>query len=118
MIAHQVRFTVGIGAFGFVAGVYLNLTSSIGVSRGSDAGIFLPGTGGTKRVVCKGITVSIGANVGIGYSIPTPVADVVNFFLRVFKSDPIEKVGGIGTTIKPYVRKVVDPDVRLCGGTG
>jgi hypothetical protein len=118
VLAHQIRFTVGIGVFGFVAGVHLNLTSSIGVSRGSDAGLSLPGTGGTKRVVCKGITVSIAANFGVGYSIPTPVADVINFFLRAFRSEPIEKAGGIGTNTKPYVKKVIDPNTKICGGTG
>lgn len=118
VIAHQVRFTVGLSAFGFVAGVYFNLTSSIGVTRGSDAGLSLPGTGGTKRLVCKGITVSIAANFGVGYSIPAPVADVINFFLRVFRSDPVERAGGIGTRTTPFVRKVIDPDTKICGGKG
>jgi hypothetical protein len=117
VLSYQARFLVGVGAFGFTAGAYFGLTASLGITRGSDAGVFAPGTGGTQRVVCKGTRVSLFVNYGIGYSIPAPVADVVNLFLRVFHTTPIEADGGVGGRARIFDKQTVTPDLKVCGGS-
>lgn len=114
VLAYQARFLAGIGAFGFSAGIYFGFTAGVGVTRGSDAGLYVPGTGGTIRVVCRSATLDLKANYGVGYSIPAPVADVINFFLRVFKTRPIERADGIGKSIDVLRRQQTDPDVPIC----
>jgi len=117
VVAYQARFLVGIGAFGFSAGVYFGFTASLGIVRGSDAGVYVPGTGGTKRVVCKGVQVSLHVNYGIGYSIPEPAADLINLFLKVFRSKPIQRADGVGGTKQVFQKAVVNPDLKVCGGS-
>jgi hypothetical protein len=118
VLAYQARFLVGIGAFGFTAGVYFGFTASLGVTRGSDAGLYVPGTGGTIKVVCRGASLTISANYGVGYSIPKPVADVINYFLRVFKTKPIQRASGIGNSVVAVKLAQIDPDTKICGGSG
>lgn len=117
VLSYQARFLVGIGAFGFTAGVYFGFTASLGVTRGSDAGVFAPGTGGTQRVVCKGVQLSLFVNYGVGYSIPKPVADLINVFLRVFHTAPIQRAGGIGGKAKVFEKYTHYPDLKVCGGS-
>jgi hypothetical protein len=117
VLSYQARFLVGVGAFGFTAGVYFGFTASLGVTRGSDAGVFAPGTGGTQRIVCRGTRLSLFVNYGVGYSIPAPVADVINLFLKVFHSTPIEGSGGVGSRARVFDRQTVTPDLKVCGGS-
>lgn len=116
VLAYQARFLVGLGAFGFTAGIYFGFTASVGVTRGSDAGLSLPGTGGSQRLVCRGANLRITADYGVGYSIPAIVAKVVNFFLRVFKTRPIERASGIGSSIEAVKLAQIVPDTKICGG--
>jgi hypothetical protein len=117
VLAYQARFLVGIGAFGFTAGVYFGFTAALGVVRGSDAGVYVPGTGGTQKVVCKGVQLGLSVNYGVGYSIPKPVADLINLFLQVFKSTPIQRAGGIGQSQQVFQKSAVNPDLKVCGGS-
>lgn len=117
VLSYQARFLVGVGAFGFTAGVYFGLTASLGITRGSDAGVFAPGTGGTQRIVCRSTRLSLYANYGIGYSIPAPVAELINVFLKVFRSIPIERAGGVGGQSKIFDKETFAPDLKVCGGS-
>jgi hypothetical protein len=69
--AHQMKVVVGLGAAGFAAGPYFGLNSSVGVFRGSDLGM----------IQCKEATLIVSMSGGIGYLIPKPVTDVINFIL-------------------------------------
>ena len=117
VVAYEARFLVGIGAAGFAAGVYFGFNVALGVVRGADEGVFVPGTGGTQRVVCKGVQLGLNINYGVGYSLPKYAADVANFFLRVFNSPPIKRTGGIGSSRKVFQRSAINPDLKVCGGT-
>ncbi|MGS2615265.1 hypothetical protein ACVCAH_12180 [Micromonospora sp. LZ34] len=107
LVAYDVKFTVGIGALGFTAGVYAGLRATVGASLGSGAGL----------IVCRGAGLSVTMRYGISYSIPKVVADVVNFFLRVFKTKPIRQRGELGDESVVVKRsETVPPDVPLCVG--
>jgi hypothetical protein len=34
----------------------------------------------------------------VGYTLPQLAADVINFFLKVFHSKPVQRTGGIGSS--------------------
>jgi hypothetical protein len=106
IVTYQAKFYVGIGAFGFSAGLYFGLTASVGLTLGSGAGAPL--------AVCRRVDVQLLANFGVGYTIPSPVADVINFFLRTFNTRPIQASGGIGSSTTVVNRSETVPDVQLC----
>lgn len=109
VLAHQVKVIVGIGAFGFATGPYLGLNSSMGASRGSDLGAGL--------VVCRGASIDVGMVGGIGYSIPKPITDAINFILGLFKAGKITGFGGIETQpVKLLHGDAVNPPVKACTG--
>lgn len=70
-ISHQMKVVFGVGAFGFATGPYFALNSSAGLFKGSDLGM----------IPCQEATIVISMSGGIGYLIPRPVADVINFVL-------------------------------------
>ncbi len=109
LLTYQTRITVGIGAFGFVAGLYFALSVTVGLTRGSAAGFPI--------TVCNSAQVTLFASYGIGYRIPKPVADLINFFLSKFGSNPIERQGGIGGEITPFSKSAYNPDTRICRGS-
>jgi hypothetical protein len=88
VLAYSTRFYLGIGAFGFSAGLYFGMTVSTGVTVGSSVGI----------IGCRGATLSVNVNFGVGYTMPQLAADVINFFLKVFHSKPVQRTGGIGSS--------------------
>ncbi|MEU9508140.1 hypothetical protein AB0D32_17900 [Micromonospora sp. NPDC048170] len=105
LLSYDVKFTVGIGALGFSAGVYVGLRTTVGATLGSGAGL----------IVCRGAGINVTMRYGIGYSIPQVVADVVNFFLKVFRTRPIESSGQLGSQSTVVKRaETVPPDVPLC----
>ncbi|GAB3141946.1 hypothetical protein GCM10027290_15500 [Micromonospora sonneratiae] len=106
LFAYQARLHVGIGAFGFSTGLYVGLTASVGVTMGSALGAPL--------TVCRGATLNLFTDYGVGYRLPTAVVKVINLFLRVFEAKPIEAEGGIGGTANVLNRNEVIPDVPLC----
>jgi len=89
-MAYQGKVIVGIGAFGFVTGPYFGYNVGIGVARGSDAAGFPLG-----MPVCRSANLDVGVAVGIGYSIPQPVTNAINFILRNLNLRAIEGSGGI-----------------------
>ncbi|MEW2382093.1 hypothetical protein AB0873_08365 [Micromonospora sp. NPDC047707] len=107
LFGYDVKFTVGIGALGFTAGVYAGLRAGVGATLGSGAGAPL--------AVCRGAGINVTLRYGISYSIPQVVADVVNFFLKVFRTRPIQRTGGLGDETTVVKRaETIPPDVPLC----
>jgi hypothetical protein len=105
VMTHQAKIIVGIGAFGFATGPYVALASSVAVSRGSDIGI----------VVCKGATLSMDLAAGIGYIIPQPVTNAINFILRGLNLRQITGSGGFQAPATPIVKATsYTPNLKIC----
>ncbi|MBX7265968.1 hypothetical protein KIF24_07940 [Micromonospora sp. Llam7] len=112
VLAYKATFTLGIGAFGFKAGLHLGFTVSTGVARGSALAQFFPLAPGTRGIDCRGASLSIDLTYSVGYVIPEPVVKVVNFFLRIFQARPITSSGGIPNPpgrVHVFDRKQYDP---------
>ncbi|SNT25407.1 hypothetical protein SAMN05421812_10437 [Asanoa hainanensis] len=113
VIAHGVRFTVGIGAFLFKAGVYFELITRYGSTLGSALG--------APYAQCRGVAIGVDAAFGVGYTILDPVVKVINSFLSLLKPfkvvdiPPIKNSGGIRSTSEVYTNEEVIPDVAVCG---
>ncbi|HEY4226501.1 MAG TPA: hypothetical protein VGM70_11865 [Pseudolysinimonas sp.] len=110
---YNVRFTVGFGLLGFVAGVYLALglhvMATVGAPFGSDYDPNQP------IEHCRSVQASLFADYGVGYTIPKVVADVTNFFLKAFHSDPIPASGGLSNGWQPIKSAYsYAPQVPLC----
>ncbi|GIF76560.1 hypothetical protein [Asanoa siamensis] len=113
VIEHGVRFTVGIGAFLFKAGVYFELITKYGTTLGSALG--------AAYAQCRGVAIGVHAAFGVGYTILEPVVKVINSFLsllkpfRVVTIPPIRSSGGIRSTSTVYTNEEVIPKVSVCG---
>jgi hypothetical protein len=98
-LSHQVKAVFGVGAFGFATGPYFGFNSTVGIFKGSDLGM----------VPCKEATLIVGMSGGIGYLIPRPVTDAINFVLGALhikyrvdsegglSSEPITIINSTGT---------------------
>lgn len=85
------RIIVGIGAFGFATGPYMGYNLSVGVGKSSGAAALLGGE-------CRFADLHMDVNAGVGYSIPKPITDAINFFLRELNlSARISSFGGLST---------------------
>lgn len=107
VVEHQVKFNVGFNAFVLQAGVYLKLTSKVGISMGSALGAPL--------AVCRGVGIGFDVVYGIGYSILAPVVREINRFLSLIDVKPIKAKGGIES--KPtslWSSQETIPKVALC----
>ena len=95
----RVDVIVGLGAAGFVAGPYGYLNSSVSITRGSsvgfDAGFGVLGHG----QVCKQESVAMAAGAGVGYQMPQPVTDTINFLLSALHIN--ERIQGRGGSAQP-----------------
>jgi hypothetical protein len=90
---------VGIGAFGFVTGPYMRYTASVGISRGSDV------AGALVAPTCRGALLNVDLQIGVGYSIPNAVKNVVNFILTAFNLPEIQGTGGLPPLIKQHIQE-------------
>ncbi|GAB3341072.1 hypothetical protein RMN56_06160 [Micromonospora halotolerans] len=95
LLAFKTQFSIGFGAAGFSAGLNVALTVSTGVARGSALDQFFPAAPGTRDIGCRGASLTIDMSYNVGYTIPAIIANVINFFLRVFGAEPIPRTGGI-----------------------
>ncbi len=103
---HQAKVIVGVGRFGFVAGPYAYLNSSVAVARGSSLGI----------VQCRQATLTMYAGAGVGYAMPQPVTNAINAVLRAMNIGEIKASGGLDTKPMLLVNTGnVSPAVRVCG---
>jgi len=103
---YHAKFHVGLGALGFIAGLYFELTLTLGMTIGSALG--------APIALCRSAQLGLWASYGVGYTIPAGLAAVINTFLQLFNAKPIPKEGGVGDTKNLYDKYVVDPDVPIC----
>jgi len=118
VLTHQVKVMVGIGAFGFATGPYTALTSSIAVTRGSDAeGVPWGGSPTLRGLVrCKQASLNMTMAVGVGYMIPQPVTKAINFVLSTLNiQHRIGSSGGLQTQPRGVVNsRAWEPDLPVC----
>jgi hypothetical protein len=84
LLRHAVTMTVGVGGLGFTVGPTLGVGTSAGVALGADTGI----------IKCRGTSVALQVQGGIGWTIPSGLAEFVNDFLSIFKVRGIPSHGG------------------------
>ena len=108
---YQVKFTVGIGAFGFVAGLEFEFASHINLTYGAPVGFNLDDN---TIEQCKSAQGQLDVVYGVGYKLPKFLAQVVNFFLKYFNSDPIPASGGIHAVSNVANTYAVYPSNALC----
>lgn len=82
VMGFKVRTMVGIGAFGFNAGVYVAFRFSGSALKSANIGF-----------ACRQGTIDINLDTGIGYSIPKWVTDAINVFLTPFTGKRVEPSG-------------------------
>lgn len=114
VVRHGVRFSVGISAFVFKAGIFAELTTSYGTTLGSALG--------AAYAECRGVAIAVDAAFGIGYSILEPVVRVINKFLSLLKpitggsAPKIDASGGLRWPHRIYKnQEVLPPDTEVCG---
>ncbi len=116
LVQHHVRFSVGFSAHVLKAGVWVDVRTAYGVTRGSALGAV--GTAGTHFVECQGVGLGVFAVLGIGVTILEPVVKAINRFLSLINVGPIpSQIGPESAPIKIYANEEVIPDVQLCGHT-
>jgi hypothetical protein len=109
VLAHQLRVLAGIGGFGFRVGPYMAMTSSVGVSRGSNLALPL------QPNVCRAATLAIHVAPGIGWQVPQLIADGVNAILGLLRVRKIESSGGVHSEGKHVLKRTAyAPDTPLC----
>jgi|GEM_PF-1698080 len=107
IIGHAMRVMVGVGAFGFATGLYVDFITSFSVTRGSDLGI----------VMCRGGTLDMNVAGGVGYSLPKPIVSGINVFLRALNLKQINQVGGIEfARTKLISLSDTQPKSKICTG--
>ncbi len=107
VLAYSFRVLVGLGAGGFAFGPYFSFINGISLLNGSDLAI----------VKCKGATYTMDLGYGVGYSMPKPVAAVINFFLRALNLGQIQRQGGISFGSQRLITIAgVEPKVKACEG--
>jgi hypothetical protein len=112
---YNVRFTVGLGYLGFVAGVYLALATHALIAVGAPIGFNIAQGAEDPIEHCRSIQVDLFVDYGVGYTIPTTVQKLVNYFLKAFQADPIPASGGIAHGYDPVMTKfVVSPQSGFC----
>ena len=105
VLGYQLKVIVGIGGWGFAVGPYFSIDAGIGVANGSDLGI----------VKCRGATFDLKLGYGVGYSMPAPVADAINFFLRALNFRQIKRTGGTPPITQRLIRKSgYAPNLPIC----
>jgi hypothetical protein len=117
VFAYQLRAQGGLGVPSAFVGPFVGVTFSVGLTRGSDLGRIsagnLAGAIATGRnTICKGVTVDIFSNFGVGFVDSVVVTKLLEQFYpsKKFKvtSDFLE------ARVPVFHGKSVAPDVPLC----
>jgi hypothetical protein len=87
VLSAAIRVMVGIGAFGFNTGVFVQLRFGGTILRAPDIGF-----------PCRAGTIEAFMDFGIGYSLPKVVVAVINAVLSLFTSYRLDVVGTIAQT--------------------
>jgi hypothetical protein len=107
IIGHAMRVMVGIGAFGFATGLYVDFITSFSVTRGSDLGI----------IMCRAGSLDMNVAGGVGSSLPKPIVSGINLFLRALNLQQINQVGGIEFARTSLISiKDTQPKAKVCTG--
>jgi hypothetical protein len=93
-VSYQMKIIVGVGAFGFVTGPYLGYTAGFGVVQQGAVGM-----------PCHGGELSVGMNVGVGYSIPQPITSAINAVLHALNFSPVNGTGGFSHPFAELINK-------------
>jgi hypothetical protein len=97
-LGHTLSVIAGIGALGFTAGPGVDLHTQFQIGRGPTITI----------VQCRDVAVAVGVDGNLSWSIPGPIKDLVNAFLKLVNVRPIADHGQVlkTTTVWPYNRRV------------
>ncbi|MCU1383198.1 MAG: hypothetical protein JWL71_1895 [Acidobacteria bacterium] len=101
-MTHQMRVVAGVGALGFAAGPHFALNTGVGIYQGSDL----------VQPPCRQATLHIGMSGGIGYLMPKPVTDAINFILGELHIH--YRVAGAGS-IDSKPMTIIDQSSKLAG---
>lgn len=107
VISHQATATAGIGFAQFTVGPSIALATSVAVAQGPSNGI----------VQCRGAALAMKVKGGVGWTIPRPVAQVVNFFLTLVRAKPIADHGGVYTDYQTVFEQQAHTPSPVCGGS-
>lgn len=109
-LTHQIKVIGGFGAFGFAVGPYVFLSNNINVTRHGD-------TDTLARCIFTGFNMDAGT--GVGYVIPQPITDAINFILRTLNLREISGEGGLPGPRETIIRTAdVTPKSIACTGSG
>jgi hypothetical protein len=121
VFSYNVRFQLGLGIPQFFAGPFAGVTISIGQSRGSDLGRIgagnLAGAVATGRnTICRGVTLDVFGDTGIGYSFNPVLKSVLDKIDPDAAPEKGARQGGdlFDTKEQLYHRSAVAPEVPLC----
>jgi hypothetical protein len=84
----------------------VGLLTALGVTQGSTVGL----------IQCKGGTLDSSLTGGVGYSIPQPVTDAINFVLRALNVNQIKSQGGLQAGALRLFHGSEEPTTKLCAG--
>jgi hypothetical protein len=93
-VTDDINFNVGIGFFGFKAGLDFGFRALVSVSIGAPIGFNVSQGAADPIERCRNARGVLRMTYGFGYTIPGPIVEVVNFFVKFFKGEPIAKKGG------------------------
>ncbi|MFI6262629.1 hypothetical protein [Micromonospora sp. NPDC051006] len=108
IVHYQAAFRVGLGAFGFTAGLYSTVTATAGLTVGSALGAPIE--------LCRSTQLGLFLEYGVGYRIPAGLAKAINAFLDLVNAGPIEEKAGIGRVDNVFNKLDVQPDAKICRG--
>jgi hypothetical protein len=108
IVAWETRFLLGIGTAAVaMAGPYVKLTVSAGVSRGSILGVSLAD--------CKGATLKLDVGGGVGVQLAS-AAEIMKTLKRILGKDVKLEFEAMEAMATVLTRRSVVPDAPICGG--
>lgn len=102
---YDVKLTVGIGAFGFTAGVYIGLSAKV---------LAMTTSAIVPHVSCRVGELDLNVTYGIGYSIPPLAGKIINAFLSIINVSPIALENTIGDSANLLRKRAIAPEIDLC----
>ena len=93
VVAASIRAMVGIGAFGFSTGVFVQIIFDGTILRGSDIANPIVGL-----ATCRQGTIQAFLYYGVGYSLPHVFVEIVNKLLSLFTSYRLDEEGTIASS--------------------